>query len=163
MVGRDARYVSTGNGDLAAFYLQIRPDDSIGVTFTDVSGYTHSAFSPPGWAYGFDHGTDPEGTNVNAIWYNLAAVSDGDTLKVHVNNQLVAWTDLTASGSPNRALAVGTTSGAEYTAGAWTVGRGLYAGGHTDRAYGFIDEVRICNSALAPNQFLAAHRAQLRR
>jgi hypothetical protein len=37
----------------------------------------------------------------------------------------------------------------------------LYAGGHTDRAYGFIDEVRICNSALLPSQFLAAPRARL--
>ena len=159
IVGRDARNVSTGNGNLAALYLQVRPDDSVGVTFTDVSGYTHSAFSPPGWLYGFNYATDPEGTN--APWYNLAVVSDGDTLKVHVNNQLVAWTDLTASGSPNRALAVGTTSESGYTAGAWTVGRGLYAGGHTDRAYGFIDEVRICNSALAPGQFLAASRARL--
>jgi hypothetical protein len=161
IVGRDARNVSTGNGDLAAFYLQVRPDDSVGVTFTDVSGYTHSAYSPPGWIYGFTWSSDPEGTNANSTWYNLAAVSDGDTLKVHVNNQLVAWTDLTASGSPNRALAVGTTSESGFTAGAWSVGRGLYGGGHTDRAYGFIDEVRICNSALMPSQFLAAPRAQL--
>jgi len=161
IVGRDARNVSAGNGDLAALYLQVRPDDSVGVTFTDVSGYTHAAFSPPGWLFGFNFGTDPEGTNSLVPWYNLAAVSDGDTLKMHVNNQLVAWTDLTVSGSPNRALAVGTTSESGYTAGAWTVGRGLYAGGHTDRAYGFIDEVRICNSALTPNQFLAAPRASL--
>lgn len=159
IVGRDARNVSTGNGNLAAFYLQVRPDDSVGVTFTDVSGFTHSAHSPPGWIYGFNFGTDPEGTN--APWYNLAAVSDGDTLKVHVNNQLVAWTDLTASGSPNRALAVGTTSESGYTAGAWSLGRGLYAGGHTDRAYGFIDEVRICNSALVPSQFLGTPRSRL--
>jgi len=161
IVGRDARNVASGNGDLAALYLQIRPDDSVGVTFTDVSGYTHSAYSPPGWIYGFNWGSDPEGTNALVKWYNLAAVSDGDTLKFHVNNQLVAWTDLTASGSPNRALAVGATSESGYTAGAWTVGRGLYAGGHTDRAYGFIDEVRICNSALTPNQFIAARRARL--
>jgi hypothetical protein len=159
VVGRDARNVSTGNADLAAFYLQVRPDDSVGVTFTDVSGYTHSAFSPPGWIYGFDFSTNPEGTNVS--WYNLAAVSDGNTLKVYVNNLLVASTDLTASGSPNRALAVGTTSESSYTAGAWSVGRGLYAGGHTDRAFGMIDEVRICNTALTPDQFLAAPRAQL--
>jgi len=161
VVGRDARNVATANGNLAAFYLQVRPDDSIGVTFTDVSGYSHSAFSPPGWLYGFTFSSDPEGTNANAEWYNLAAVSDGDTLKVFVNNLLVAYTDLTLSGSPNRALAVGTTSESGYTAGAWSVGRGLYAGGHTDRAFGFIDEVRICNSALSPNQFLAAPRTTL--
>jgi hypothetical protein len=159
IVGRDARNVSTANADLAAFYLQIRPDDSVGATFTDIAGYTHSAFSPPGWLYGFNFGADPEGTN--AAWYNLAAVSDGDTLKVYVNNHLAALTDLTTGGSSNRALAVGSTSSPDYTAGAWSVGRGLYAGGHTDRAYGFIDEVRICNSALAPGQFLGASRAHL--
>jgi hypothetical protein len=159
VVGRDARNVSTGNADLAAFYLQVRPDDSVGATFTDVSGYTYSAFSPPGWIYGFDFSTNPEGTNVP--WYNFAAVSDGNTLKIYVNNLLVASTDLTTNGSPNRALAVGTTSESSYTAGAWSVGRGLYAGGHTDRAYGLIDEVRICNSALTPGQFLAAPRARL--
>jgi len=159
IVGRDARNVSTSNTDLAAFYLQVRPDDSVRVLFTDVSGYTHSASSPPGWIYGFNGSTNPEGTN--APWYNLAAVSDGDTLKVYVNNLLAGWTDLIASGSPNRALARGTTSTTDWTAGAWTIGRGLYAGGHTDRAYGFIDEVRVCNSALVPGQFLAAPRAEL--
>ncbi|HEX5220614.1 MAG TPA: LamG-like jellyroll fold domain-containing protein [Verrucomicrobiae bacterium] len=161
IVGRDARNVSTGNGNLAALYLQVRPDDSVGVLFTDVSGYTHSAFSPPGWIYGFEWASDPEGANALVGWYHLAAVSDGDTLKFHVNNQLVAWTDLTISGSPNRALAVGPTSESGYTAGSWSVGRGLYAGGHTDRAYGFIDEVRICNSALMPNQFLTSPRPHL--
>lgn len=161
VVGRDARNVATGSGDRAALYLQVRPDDSVGVAFTDVSGYTHYAFSPPGWIYGFEWASDPEGTNALVGWYRLAAVSDGDTLKFHVNNQLVAWTDLKTSGSPNRALAVGTTSESGYTAGAWSVGRGLYAGGHTDRAYGFIDEVRICNSALMPNQFLTSPRPKL--
>jgi hypothetical protein len=161
VVGRDARNVSTANGDLAALYLQVRPDDSVGVTFTDVSGYTHSAFSPPGLVYGFNWGSDPEGTNANARWYHLAAVSDGETLKFYVDHQLVVWTDLTENGSPNRALAVGSTSGADHTAGGWTVGRGLYAGGHTDRAYGFIDEVRLCNSALGPSQFLSAARPRV--
>jgi hypothetical protein len=53
-------------------------------------------------------------------------------------------------------LAVGTTSGGDWHAGEWSVGRGLYNGGHGDRAYGFVDEVRISNSALAPSEFLAA-------
>ena len=109
MVGRDARNVATSNGDLAAFYLQVRPDDSVGVAFTDVSGYMHSAFSPPGWIYGFNLARTRR--ERSAPWYNLAAVSDGSTLKMYVNNVLVASTDLTASGSPNRALAKGTTSG----------------------------------------------------
>lgn len=160
IVGRDARNVSTANGQLAALYLQVRPDDSVGISFTDVSGYTHSAYSPPGWIYGFNFSTNPEGTN--GLWYNLAATSDGSRLRMYVNNFLVATTDLTASGSPNRALAKGTTSGTIYNAGAWSVGRGLYNGEHTDRAYGFIDEVRISDTALPFGEFLAAHRPELK-
>lgn len=152
IVGRDATSIATANADLAAFYLQIRPDDSFCASFTDVAGYTHTANSPPGWAYGFNFGTNPEG--VGAPWYHIVAVSDGSILKLFVNNQLVGTNDMTTSGSPNRALAKGTVSGADWTTGAWSVGRGLYAGGHTDRAYGLIDEVRISNSALTPSQFL---------
>jgi hypothetical protein len=159
IVGRDARNVSTANSQLAALYLQVRPDDSVGISFTDVSGYTHSAFSPPGWIYGFNFATNPEGTN--GLWYNLAATSDGSKLRMYVNNLLVATTDLAASGSPNRALAKGATSGANYNAGAWSVGRGLYNGEHTDRAYGFIDEVRISDTALPMGEFLAALRPEL--
>jgi hypothetical protein len=159
IVGRDARNVSTANAALAALYLQVRPDDSVGISFTDVSGYTHSAFSPPGWIFGFNYATNPEGTN--GFWYNLAATSDGSSLRIYVNNFLVATTDLTTSGSPNRALAKGTTSGAGYNAGAWSVGRGLYNGEHTDRAYGFIDEVRISDTALPIGEFLASFRADL--
>ncbi len=161
VVGRDARNVATANGDLAALYLQVRPDDSVGIAFTDVSGYTHNAYSPPGWLYGFNFGSNPEGTG--APWYHLSAVSDGSTLKMYVNNVLVASTDLTTSGSPNRALAKGSVNGSDWTSGAWSVGRGLYAGGHTDRAFGFIDEVRISDTALAPGAFLAAPRARVAR
>jgi hypothetical protein len=159
VVCRDARNVSTTDGNLAALYLQVRPDDSVGILFTDVSGFTASAFSPPGWLYGFDNATNPEGTNVP--WYDLAAVCDGSILKMYVNRVLVAATDLTTNGSPNRSLAKGLTSGADWTAGAWAVGRGLYAGGHADRAYGFIDEVRISDSALSPGEFLATIHPQI--
>jgi hypothetical protein len=81
---------------------------------------------------------------------------------MYVNNVLVANTDLVASGSPNRALTTGVTSGSGYNAGAWSVGRGLYDGLHTDRAYGFIDEVRISDAALSPAEFLAAPRPQIK-
>ncbi len=159
VVGRDAMGVSSTDGNLAALYLQVRPDDSVCVNFTDVSGYTHAAFSPPGWVYGFNFSTNPEGTNTP--WYNLAAVSDGSVLKLYVNYVLVGTNDMVASGSPNRALAKGSGKGSDWTSGAWSVGRGLYAGGHTDRAYGFIDEVRISNTALTPGEFLTAPRPRI--
>ena len=158
-MGRDARNVSSSDTNLAAFYLQVRPDDSVCARFTDVSGYTHTVLSPPGWVYGFNYSSNPKGAN--APWYNFAAVSDGNTLKLYVNYVLVGTDDLTASGSPDCSLARGSASGADWTTGAWSVGRGLYAGSHTDRAYGFIDEVRISNTALSPEQFLGAPRPRI--
>jgi autotransporter-associated beta strand protein len=149
VVGRDAQNVSTSNASLAALYVQARPDNSIGIEFTDAAGNTHDAFSPAGVVHGFDFGTDPDGTT--GTWYNLAAVSDGSTLKMYVNGALVASTPFT---SADPRLAIGTTSGGDWHAGEFSVGRGLFNGGHTDRAYGYIDEVRISNTALATNQLL---------
>ena len=148
VVGRDAQNVATSDGALAALYLQAHPDNSIGILFNDVAGNTHSAFSAPDLAQGFDFGTDPDG--LNAEWYHLVGVSDGSTLKMYVNNNLVASTPI-VSADPR--LAVGTTSGGDWHAGGWSVGRGLFNGGHGDRAYGFIDEVRISNSASLPLSF----------
>lgn len=159
VVGRDARNVAAANGEWAALYLQVRPDDSARILFVDVSGVAHEAASYPGLVAGFDAGTNPAGAG--AAWYRLAAVSDGATLALYVNNVPVASTDMTLSGSPDTALGMGATSGSDWHAGGWSVGRGLYGGGHTDRAYGFIDEVRISDTALAPEEFLFAPKARL--
>ena len=149
VVGRDAENIATGSAATSALYLQVRPDNSVGIEFTDAAGNTHDAFSPAGLVQGFDFGTDPDG--VNGHWYNLAATSDGSTLKMYVNGALVASTPFT---SADPRLAIGTTSGSDWHAGEFSVGRGLFNGGHSDRAYGYIDEVRISNSALDPSQFL---------
>jgi hypothetical protein len=151
VVGRDAKGVASGNGDLAALYLQARPNNSIGILFVDVLGNVHEAFSPENYVQGYDWPTDPDG--LLGTWYNLAGVSDGSTLKMYVNNVLVASTPI-VSADPR--LAVGTMNGGDWHAGEWSVGRGLYGGGHTDRGYGYIDEVRISNEALAPGQLLMA-------
>jgi hypothetical protein len=151
VVGRDARNIATANAGFAALYLQVRPDNSVGIQFTDVAGNTHSAFSAPGFVVGFNFPTDNEGNT--GTWYNLAAVSDGSTLSMYVNNALVASTAIV---SADPSLAVGTTSGGDWHAGEWSVGRGLFNGGHADRGYGLIDEVRISNSALSPAEFLSA-------
>jgi hypothetical protein len=151
LVGRDARNVATSNGALAALYLQARPDNSLGILFVDAAGNIHEAFSPVGLAQGFDFGSDPDGLNAN--WYHLVGVSDGSTLNMYVNNNLVASTTI-VSADPR--LAVGTDNGGDWHAGGWTVGRGLYNGGHTDRGYGFIDEVRISDHALLQSEFLQA-------
>jgi hypothetical protein len=151
VVGRDAQNVATSNGALAALYLQALPEDRMAIKFTDVAGNFHEAISAPGLIQGFDFGSDPNG--INGTWYNVAGVSDGTTLSLYVNNVLVASTPI-VSADPR--LAIGTTSGGDWHAGEWSVGRGLFGGGHVDRAYGFIDEVRISNSALSPSQLLMA-------
>jgi hypothetical protein len=147
-VGRDGRNVSTATPDRAALYFQLWGGTRVAIQFADVAGYWHEASSP----------ANSVQTN---RWYYYAAVSDGATLSLYMADveaggelQLVAQTDMTASGSPNTTLAKGTTNGDDWHAGGWSVGRGLWAGGHTDRALGFIDEVRISNTALNVNQLL---------
>ena len=51
-------------------------------------------------------------------------------------------------------LTSGTGDGGDWDAGNFTVARGLWNGGHTDRFLGFIDEVRISDEALTVEQFL---------
>lgn len=160
IVGRDSRgSVTTGNGDLAALYFQAVPNNGLAIKFSDVSGYWHEAIAPANSFVGFDWGTNPDG--LDTPWYSMAAVSDGSTLSLYLRNvtdnaawTLIAQTDLTLSGSPDTALTRGTGDGGDWNAGDWSVGRGLYAGGHGDRAYGFIDEVRISDAALGTGEFL---------
>ena len=163
IVGRDSRGAGTQTGadpNASALYFQIQPDNRVAITFQDVSGYSYSAVSAAGLIHGFDYGTDPDGNL--GTWYAMAGVSDGSTLSLYLNDlsgalgyQVVAQTALN-QGSPNTALTAGAGSGGDWTAGDFSVGRGLYNGGHGDRAYGYIDEVRISDSALNLSQFLTA-------
>jgi hypothetical protein len=176
LVGRDSRATNVAgaapNGDLAGLYLQATPNNNVAIKFIDKAGYFHVAETTVGDVIQtFDFPSDNDGTT--AHWYHMAGVSDGSTLSLYladatagIDYQLVAQTDLTLSGSPDTALANGSTGdadgggegtspdGNDWAAGDWSVGRGLYAGGHVDRGYGFIDEVRISDMALAPSEFL---------
>jgi xylan 1,4-beta-xylosidase len=155
IVGRDSRGATSNDMNLAALYCQIIPGDAVAIKFADVSGVWHEAVSAAGAVRGFAYPDTSAGH-----WYHMAAVSDGSLLSLYLNDvdagtgyQLVAQADMTGS-SANTALTAGLGSGGDWTAGTWSVGRGLYAGGHGDRAYGLIDEVRISDSALSVNQFL---------
>ena len=160
IVGRDSQgSVTTGDLNLAALYFQAVPNNGLAIKFCDVSGYWHEAIAPANSYVGFDWSTNPDG--LNTPWYSMAAVSDGSTLSLYLRFAdavspwtLIAQTDMTLSGSPDTALTKGTGDGGDWNAGDWSVGRGLYAGGHGDRAYGFLDEIRISDAALTTDEFL---------
>lgn len=159
IVGRDSQGSATINGSLAALYLQAMPNNQLAIKFSDVSGYWHEAISANNAFTSFDYPTDNNGDLVP--WYSMAAVSDGSTLSLYLRNltslsgwNLIAQSDLSTSGSPNTALSAGTGDGGDWDAGNFTVGRGLYGGGHGDRAWGFIDEVRLSDTALSVNDLV---------
>ena len=152
-IGRDSYGAATTNAELAAVYFQLLPGNSLAFKYADQAGYWHDATSAPDLIQTWDFGTQ---TPADGRWYHAAAVSDGSTLSVYLADategsgyQLVAQADLTASGSTNTAMTAGMGDGGDWDAGNWSVGRGLYNGGHGDRAYGLIDEVRISDNAVA--------------
>lgn len=158
-LGRDSRGTATSNSSLAAVYFQLMPNNTLAFKYCDISGYWHEAVSTSSIVTGFDYGTNPTAQGVP--WYSASAVSNGSTLSLYLKEhgvdmsyRLVAQADLTAGGSPNTAMTAGAGDGGDWDAGDWTVGRGLYNGNHGDRAYGFIDEVRISDTALTPAEFL---------
>ena len=165
IVGRDSRGTATVNGDLAAMYFQAMPNNALAIKFCDVEGFWHEAISSDNAFTSFDYGTDPEGNL--APWYSMAATSDGSTLSLYLMEigasdwDLIAQTDMTLSDSTNTALTAGSGDGGDWDAGNWSVGRGLYAGGHGDRAWGYLDEIRISDAALSTDAFLVPEPATM--
>lgn len=159
VVGRDAMNVATDASALSALYFQVLPDDRVKVEYVDVSGYYHIVQSAEYIINGYDSSSDSQGLTGN--WYYMAATCDGAVLSLYLQNisdngplHLLAQTDLSESGSPDTSLAKGTTNGTNWHAGSFSVGRGLFNGSFADRAIGFIDEVRISDTALSTEEFL---------
>jgi hypothetical protein len=82
-------------------------------------------------------------------WYHAAAVSDGTTLSLYLD-------DTTLPGGYVLQGSVPVSGGLYDSNGTWTVGRGYFNGNNTDWFDGRIDEVRISGAALDPSQFLFA-------
>ena len=82
-------------------------------------------------------------------WYHVAAVSDGTTLSLYLD-------DTTVEGGYVLQGSVPVTRGLVDSQGTWTVGRGHFNGQNVDWFDGKIDEVRISDIALDPSQFLFA-------
>jgi len=147
IVGRDSRGSCTTDANLSALYFQITNTNQMAIKYCDVAGIWHEVLSA-----------------ANAVvlnnWYAAAAVSDGSTLSLYLKDltggasayTLIGSVDLTASADSR--LTPGTGDGGDWDAGNFTVGRGLWNGGHTDRFLGWIDEVRISNTALTESAFL---------
>ncbi|OXU16152.1 LamG-like jellyroll fold domain-containing protein [Sedimentisphaera salicampi] len=155
IINRDSQGSVTGDAALSALYFQAIPENGVAIKFCDVQGYWHDAISETGVIETYDWGTNPSGAGVP--FYSMAAVSDGEFLSLYLYNhdmpeegyKLVAQENmLEETESTNTALTSGTGDGGDWDAGNWTVGRALFNGGHVDRAWGYIDEVRISNSAL---------------
>lgn len=130
ILGRDGRYVGGNNSSAAALYLSTRGTD-LAIEFTDVQGGKHNLQVPANLKAG--------------VWYSVAAVSDGSTLSLYLNGEVVGTLDLTSTGTD-------TSLGLGY--GTWSVARGMWNNGHVDRFFGMIDEVAISDTALEPSAFV---------
>jgi hypothetical protein len=138
LVGRDGRYLSAGTPANAALYFQVDGGDHPVLEFTDVNSNRVRLVA--------------SATTIvddNTTWYHLAGVSDGSTVSLYLNHELIAQTNVAMG-----ALAKGTASGSDWHAGGWSLARGLYNGGHVDRWLGNIDAVAISDTALSTNTFV---------
>lgn len=90
-------------------------------------------------------------------WFNLAATSDGTSLKMYVNGTLEATTPIVSADAamvPLDETGYAGGTGVTDAPNGWSFMRGMYNDGHGDRVDGYLDDVRISNTALVPNQFL---------
>jgi hypothetical protein len=154
-VGREGNGVSTTDANGAPLYFQITNNNQFRINYTDAAGNVHIADSPD--------------TVLAHQWYHVAAVSNGSTVKLYVDSfngqgyQEKASLDLTTS--TNSAM-INPGVDANGDTWGWTLGRGRYGSSddpnadHTDRFFGYIDEVRISDSAVAPASLLFAGQAQ---
>ncbi len=142
--GRRQTFVVRDGGDsakTARLAFRINENDRFELVFYDVRHKAHKAVVD-------------EAIRVNQ-WYNLAAVSDGRTLKLFVDScdgngyQLRAATNLMLLGTGSTAL------GCSNPDAEWSVGRGC---GPSEWFQGWIDEVRISDIAREPGAFLFAAR-----
>ncbi|MFW6354218.1 MAG: LamG-like jellyroll fold domain-containing protein, partial [Verrucomicrobiota bacterium] len=160
-LGRDGHGVAQADANLACLYFQKTAGGVLRLQFVDAAGNVwEAADSAPLLA---------------GRWYHVAAVSDGEELRLYKwdttadwTYQLVATTDLASSADPRLAAdTMDASSAPRDTAGDpfnWTIGSGMFASGgsptsgHADFWVGAIDEVRISDHARRPGELLFAPR-----
>lgn len=146
-IGRDSQGAFAGEAGLAAFYFAITPTGALRLVFADAAGNK--------WEI-----TSAANAMQDAKWHAVAASSDGDTVSMYRKNltngdasyTLLGTVDISSSLNP--ALSTGRGDGADWDPGVFTVGRGLYNGGHSDRFFGHLDDIRFSTGKLAPSAFL---------
>ena len=145
IVGKDGVGQATaGDVNQAPLYFQKVGDgtNEFRINFVDVAGNAHLV----------DSTTVAETDR----WYNLAATSDGSTVRLFVNGFEESSLDI--SGSTDSRMVALDEAGSEGNGGTvpygWSLFRGMYNNGHGDRVNGYVDDVRISNTALTSDQFL---------
>jgi hypothetical protein len=68
------------------------------------------------------------------------------------NYTLLGSVNISASAKP--AISAGTGDGNDWDPGVFSISRGLYNVGHTDRFFGHLDDIRFSTGALNPSEFL---------
>lgn len=151
-IGRDGNNVKTGEAAHAPFYFQKMGDGSnrVRVVMVDSTGVARTVI-------------DPVGVTTDS-WYNYAVTSDGTEMKLFRSgpNDGGAYVNVASTSMPTGTsmIAPGNYTDGDLGKWAWTVGRGSYGTGtgyganHGDRVFGYLDEVRFSDTALAPEQFL---------
>ena len=140
-LGKDGYQIpGSADANLSSLYLQSPDPGSVG-NRQIISFRTHQADG----AFVIVNGTTPLTTGK---WYNVAAVSDGTTLKLYLQTTPGGAYSLEGSQPFVGQMALQNRT--------WTIGRGMYGNNTGDQFHGQVDEVRICDTALDPTQFLYA-------
>lgn len=137
LIGRDGSSQAEPESD---FYLANNGiDDRFRINIDTVGGMRWILDADP-----------PSGPAQADTWYGLAAVSDGQTLSLWIDEgtgyQQAASLDISAQSVADNALP-GTTLN-------WTFGRGWFNGGFVDHIDGVMDNVRFSDVALGPNELI---------
>ncbi|MGE4286068.1 MAG: LamG-like jellyroll fold domain-containing protein [Phycisphaerae bacterium] len=127
IIGRD-----DNTSNLAAIYFSQRSSNRFSFEFRDVAGVFHSLYTENDVIF-------------QGNWYHVAGVSTGEMMYIYVDGVEVASMDISGT-SADTSLAQGW--------GTWSLARGIYSGGHTDRFFGAIDSAAISDVALAPGSFV---------
>ncbi|MES2476596.1 MAG: LamG-like jellyroll fold domain-containing protein [Verrucomicrobiota bacterium] len=147
IVGRDSQGAFAGNTALAALYFSLTPNGALRVLFTDAAGNNWNLESAANAVE-------------NLKWQAIAATSNGSTVSLYLKNitdgdpNYMLLGTLNISASTNPAISTGSGDGTSWDPGVITIGRGLYNGGHTDRFFGHLDDIRLHGRALNTTEFL---------